>query len=86
MKLKKRKVAKTLITNSAITRFPRHNVQFFPRDSMMKMKKRNLKGYIVSSLPATISDPSGGIRYLSAEGVDENAGDRTMWGDKTTEK
>ena len=41
---------------------------------------------MLSSLPTTISDLSGGIRYLSAEEVDANAGRRNKQGDKTAGK
>ena len=37
---------------------------------------------MLSSLLTTISDLSGGIRYLSAEEVDANAGRRNEQGDK----
>ena len=50
------------------------------------MKKRNLEEHMLSSLPTTISDLSGGTRYLSAEGVDANAGRRNEQGDKTAGK
>ena len=49
---------------------------------MLSKKKRNLKVHMLSSLLTTISDLSGGIRYLSAEGVDANAGRRNEQGDK----
>ena len=45
------------------------------------MKKRNIEIHMLSSLLTTITDPSGGIRYLSAEGVEANAGRRNWQGE-----
>ena len=53
---------------------------------MLSMKKRHLKVHMLSSLLTTIPDLSGGIRYLSAEEVDANAGRRNEQGDKTAGK
>ena len=79
-------VKKILITNFSTERSLRLHILLSSRDLMLSMKKRNLKVHMLSSLLTTITDPSGGIRYLSAEGVDANAGRRNEQGDKTTGK
>ena len=71
-----------LIANLSTERLIRHHTLLFKSAPMLSKKKRNLKVHMLSSLLTTISDLSGGIRYLSAEGVDANAGRRNEQGDK----